>query len=184
MTEQRKMFEEWWLGGAYGNRPCDRFEDKGVSEDEVFESWQACLAAQPAPQRVAVPDAELVLQLLDTQQWRLSRSATLSYFTDEANKRDAWFVERTYHPFADKDGMRSWFGPTAIEAFKTAHAAMGMPMPAAPQPDGVGDVVTLEDCRALPEPEIRVHDKATWRAVKPNDGPVYGLLCALLAKGV
>jgi hypothetical protein len=39
---------------------------------------------------------------------------------------------------------------------------------------------SLEDCRSLPEPEIRVHDARTWRAVQSGDGPVYDLLGAVL----
>jgi hypothetical protein len=43
MTD-REAFEQWFMTGTYGQRPYDRFDENEVSEDAVFEVWQAALA--------------------------------------------------------------------------------------------------------------------------------------------
>ena len=77
------------------------------------------------------------------------------------------------------DAADSHIAAAAIE-WADSHPLQTNQQPAPGVPYGFA----LEDCRSLPEPEIRVHERAIgwkWCAVRPVDGYVYNLLCAMLA---
>lgn len=70
------------------------------------------------------PHPETVLTLLTTGEWGLSRQLADPTMTDEYNNSHGWYVTRNTAPFADKDDNRHWFGPTAYDAFVSAHTAL------------------------------------------------------------
>ncbi|MBX9348790.1 hypothetical protein K5M36_17015 [Chromobacterium vaccinii] len=72
---------------------------------------------------------------------------------------------------------RNTFDPTWAGAWEALLAA-------APQPaQRLPSRFWLEDCRSLPEPEIRIHDRGdhnNWFSVDPGDGHVYEFICAMV----
>ena len=68
-----------------------------------------------------------VLRLLNTGHWRLTRHPADPDMTDEANRENAWSVERTTAPFCDGQNNRLWTGDTPLDAFARALAALDLP---------------------------------------------------------
>lgn len=84
------------------------------------------------------PFPDVVLAMLDTGEWTLTRSLPDPAMTDEYQARTAWMVGRQKAPFCDAKDMRVWCGPTAHAALTTAHKALfgdSRPLPA-PAPQG------------------------------------------------
>lgn len=86
-------------------------------------------------------DAELVMAALATGDWVLRKMLPSTYFTEEANREHAWMVERQTSPYCavygpndprGMYGMRSWSGPTALEALMKAADDLGIPLISTP----------------------------------------------------
>ncbi|QIY81475.1 hypothetical protein [Chromobacterium violaceum] len=79
------------------------------------------------------------------------------------------------------DGIRRWHPGCDVDMRPLVYGDVPKPAPAVPAG------FSLEDCRSLPKPEIRVHKHTeslcSWRAVQPADGVVYKLLCAMIDAG-
>lgn len=58
--------------------------------------------------------------------WRATNAGPCEYLTDEANKENRIYVERTLPPFEGKDRLRSWSGPDLYSALKKAHESLGI----------------------------------------------------------
>ncbi|WP_140411290.1 hypothetical protein [Chromobacterium violaceum] len=76
------------------------------------------------------------------------------------------------------DGIRRWHPGCDVALRPLVYG--DVPRPALTVPDGF----SIEDCRSLPYPEIRVHEHTepwcSWRTVHQTDGVVYKLLCAMI----
>lgn len=88
-------------------------------------------------------EAEIVLYLLDSGDWDLTKMQPSVYLTDEANESMAWMVKRQNVPYCDPKGDRQWCGPTAYEAFQKAHEALFMDMPKYPVFDNIEEAREL-----------------------------------------
>lgn len=69
-------------------------------------------------------EAAQVLDAMESGEWTVTRHTPISYLTDEANRRNAWSVQRTQAPFCTEAGERLWSGPTPLHALSAARKAL------------------------------------------------------------
>lgn len=79
---------------------------------------KAALVAAHNPDEAA--DAVEVLRRLSTGEWQLTKHAPDPDMTDTFNTENAWSVQRTCAPFADRNNNRLWAGATALGALSAA----------------------------------------------------------------
>lgn len=92
----------------------------------------------------ANPNPDVVLALLATGEWTLTRILPDPGMTDEYVARTAWCVGRQLAPFCDGVGMRNWFGPTAHAALESAHMALFGDTRLMPEASGQGTLMETQ----------------------------------------
>lgn len=90
------------------------------------------------------PYPDVVLAMLDTGEWTLTRGLPDPSMTDDYQARTAWIVGRQMAPFCDKAGMRVWFGPTAHAALVAAHTALFGGSRPLPEPASRGQLIETQ----------------------------------------
>lgn len=92
------------------------------------------------------PNPDVVLAMLATGEWTLTRSLPDPAMTAEYQARTAWIVGRQVAPFCDKSSMRVWFGPTAHAALVAAHTALFGDTRPLPAPADRGRLIATQLC--------------------------------------
>ncbi len=69
-------------------------------------------------------EAGTVLHALASGSWQLTKYDPDPDMTDAYNTDNAWGVQRTKAPFADKENVRFWSGRTALDALCNASQAL------------------------------------------------------------
>lgn len=145
MTGQRKMFEEWFAD--YHEAACRDFggidctDPKGIAD----AAWQACLAAQPAPQRVAVPHEDMVREIIRESMLDVIRRLNQNPYSltkQECISEIRAMLSATPQPDGDAHlclSCKRYNKTCPLDGFDTVSACVEY-RPMAPQPDGVGDV--------------------------------------------
>lgn len=70
------------------------------------------------------PNPDVVLAMLETGEWALTRRLPDPGVTEEYLARSAWAVRRQVTPFRDSQDVNLWFGGTAHAALVAAHTAL------------------------------------------------------------
>lgn len=79
-------------------------------------------------------DAEWLVKILDSGEWRLTRFQYDKSLTHEANTRSPWQIERQTPPFCDRQDVSFWRGKTPEQALMAAIWAL---FPASAQSMGI-----------------------------------------------